>query len=242
MAKLNILNLTKVVKQKTLLKDVNLSLSSNHIYGLIGGNGAGKTTLFRCLLGLSSSTGQIFFDDTEITDDMMSFFLGKVGAVFSLPDSYDTFTVKEVVDNHIQYYNCEAIEVESYLRKFGLSVSLDNKLSHFSLGMKQRLNIALACLHDPEIMVLDEPFNGLDRDGVGLLQNLLVDYKQRGKIIIISSHSFLELESIVDQVIMIQNGEILAASSPEELEQGGFEHLEDFYQDLTKRSRDERKN
>lgn len=232
MTMLNISNLTKVTKQKTLLKDVNLSLSSHQIYGLIGGNGAGKTTLFRCLLGLSSSTGQIFLDDIAITEDNMPMFLRKVGAVFPFPDSYDTFTVKEIVDDHLQYYHCSSIDVENYLKKFGLNVSLGNKISMFSLGMKQRLNIALACLHDPEIMILDEPFNGLDREGIALLQNLLVEYKQKGKIIMISSHSFSELESISDQIIMIQNGEILATSSVEELKRKGFEHLEDFYQEL----------
>lgn len=232
MKQLTISNLTKVIRKKTLLNEINLSLIFGNIYAIIGGNGAGKTTLFRCLLGLSSSIGDIFLDDEPITEERFSDYLKKIGGMFSFPDSYDSLTVKEVLENHIRYYDCPSIDVESYLKKFELSVSLNTKISMFSLGMKQRLNMALAFLHSPEILILDEPFNGLDREGITLLQNLLIEFKQMGKLVIVSSHSFSELESIADNVIMIQNGEIVKKYSFKEMKQLGFEKLEDFYENI----------
>ncbi len=232
MMQLTISNLTKVIGNKTLLKEINLSLNSCHIYAIIGENGAGKTTLFRYLLGLTSSIGDIYLDGERITKECFPDYLKKIGVIFSFPDSYDSLTVKEVLENHIMYYACPSIDVESYLKTFGLSISLNNKISMFSLGMKQRLNMALAFLHSPEILTLDEPFNGLDREGIILLQNLLIKFKQMGKLVIISSHSFSELESIADHVIMIQNGEIVKKSSFKEMKQLGFEKLENFYENI----------
>ena len=102
----------------------------------------------------------------------------------------------------------------------------------FSLGMKQRLNIALACLHNPDILILDEPFNGLDRDGILFLQHLLLDFKKQEKLIIISSHSFAELEKITDRLIFIQQGEILVDTDVLEIKRQGFETFEQFYRKI----------
>lgn len=110
----------------------------------------------------------------------------------------------EKIKNNVIIPSLSLIDVESYLKKFELSVSLNTKISMFSLGMKQRLNTALEFLHSPEILILDEPFNGLDREGITLSQNLLIEFKQMGKlVIVVSSNSFSELESIADNVIMI---------------------------------------
>ena len=109
MKQLTISNLTKVIRKKTLLNEINLSLIFGNIYAIIGGNGAGKTTLFRCLLGLSSSIGDIFLDDEPITEERFSDYLKKIGGMFSFPDSYDSLTVKEVLENHIRYYDCRIL-------------------------------------------------------------------------------------------------------------------------------------
>lgn len=231
MTQLRLSHLTKTAKHKTLLREVNLSLEAHHIYGLIGGNGAGKTTLFRCILGLSFSRGDIYWDHHLVTPEDQAEFLRKVGVVFPFPDSFDALTVAEVVDEHVWYYGCPPVAVEDYLERFGLMVASGAKLSTFSLGMKQRLNMALAFLHDPEIVLLDEPFNGLDREGIALLQDLLVVYKKQGKLIVVSSHSFAELEAIIDRVIMIDEGAIQAVSDLEELAVQG-KGLADIYQDI----------
>ena len=140
--------------------------------------------------------------------------------------------MKEVFENHTRYYACQSVDVESYLKKFGLNVYLGDMICKFSLGMKQRLNIALACLHNPEILILDEPFNGLDRDGILFLQHLLMDFKKQEKLIIISSHSFAELEKITDCLIFIQQGEILVDTDVLEIKRQGFETLEQFYRKI----------
>ena len=215
MSKLTVSNLTKVVKNNMLLNNVCLSLNYGQVYSVIGNNGAGKTTLFRCILG---------FNYNE--------FLKKVGVVFPFPDSFGAYTVKEVFDNHTRYYACQSVDIESYLKKFGLNVYLGDMICKFSLGMKQRLNIALACLHNPEILILDEPFNGLDRDGILFLQHLLLDFKKQEKLIIISSHSFAELEKITDRLIFIQQGEILVDTDVLEIKRQGFETFEQFYRKI----------
>ena len=232
MSRLTVSNLTKVVKNKTLLKDICLSLNYGQIYGVIGENGAGKTTLFRCILGLSKPIGTIALDDKIVNSFNYDDFLKKVGVTFPFLDSFGAYTVTEVVENHARYYSCLVVDVESYLKQFGLNVSSNDKISRFSLGMKQRLNIALACLHNPEILILDEPFNGLDREGILFLQQLLLDFKKQEKLIIISSHSFAELEQVIDHLILIDQGEVLADISVLEMKRQGFETLAPFYREI----------
>ncbi|WP_438838678.1 ABC transporter ATP-binding protein [Streptococcus pluranimalium] len=232
MSRLSISNLTKVVKDKTLLNNICLTLNYGQIYGVIGDNGAGKTTLFRCILGLSKPIGTVALDDKIVNSFNYNDFLKKVGVVFPFPDSFGAYTVKEAFENHSRYYSCPFVDVESYLKQFGLNVSSGDKISRFSLGMKQRLNIALACLHNPEILILDEPFNGLDREGIILLQQLLKDFKKQGKLIIISSHSFAELEKITDHLIVIQQGEVLADTNVMEVKRQGFGTFEQFYREI----------
>ena len=223
MSKLTVSNLTKVVKNKTLLNNVCLSLNYGQVYSVIGDNGAGKTTLFRCILGLSQPIGTVALDDKVVNSFNYNEFLKKVGVVFPFPDSFGAYTVKEA---------CQSVDVESYLKKFGLNVYLGDMICKFSLGMKQRLNIALACLHNPDILILDEPFNGLDRDGILFLQHLLLDFKKQEKLIIISSHSFAELEKITDRLIFIQQGEILVDTDVLEIKRQGFETFEQFYRKI----------
>ena len=232
MSKLTVSNLTKVVKNKTLLNNVCLSLNYGQVYSVIGDNGAGKTTLFRCILGLSQPIGTVALDDKVVNSFNYIEFLKKVGVVFPFPDSFGAYTVKEVFENHTRYYACQSVDVESYLKKFGLNVYLGDMICKFSLGMKQRLNIALACLHNPDILILDEPFNGLDRDGILFLQHLLLDFKKQEKLIIISSHSFAELEKITDRLIFIQQGEILVDTDVLEIKRQGFETFEQFYRKI----------
>ena len=230
MALLNVENLTIKFGGLTAVSEVNMEIGEESLVGLIGPNGAGKTTLFRCLLGLSSFVGKIYIDNELVTKNNINEFLKKIGFISPFPDSYDSLTIEEVFEPHIRYYGVACIEAEKYLKEFGLTVSLTDKISMLSLGMKQRLNIALVLLHNPDIVVLDEPFNGLDREGISLLKKVLVELEQKDKLIIVSSHSFAELESVIDKVIMIQNGKIVKTSDFREMKSGDLKTLEDLYQ------------
>lgn len=232
MKQLVLSSVTKVTKQKTLLRDITLSLEPHHIYGLIGPNGAGKTTLFRCLLGLTSATGTITYDGKKVTAFDNADFLRQVGVVSPFPDSYDKYTVADLFERHMHYYDVSLLSIEHYLKTVGLKVSLNDTIGMFSLGMKQRLTIALALLHQPDIILLDEPFNGLDRQGMVLLQDLLIDCKEQGKLIIIASHSFSELENIADQIVTIRHGEIIAEVAMADMKEKGFETLDAYYQQI----------
>lgn len=231
MEKLAISHLTKIVQEKVLLKVLHLHLNAGCICGVIGDNGAGKTTLFRCILGLSQALGTITIDDKLLDSMTYKDFLKRVGYITPLPESFGAYTVTEVFDDHIYYYGCSAVNYRQYLKKFGLTLSPEEKISTLSWGMKQRLAISLACLHNPELLILDEPFNGLDRDGVVFLQQLLLTFKQERKLILISSHSFTDLEKIADSLILLHQGEILATSDVGDIKQQGFDSFEQFYRE-----------
>ena len=174
MTVLEITDLTKVVDQKTLLNNINLLLTSSHIYGLIGENGAGKTTLFRCLLGLSSFVGKIYIDNELVTKNNINEFLKKIGFISPFPDSYDSLTIEEVFEQHIRYYGVACIEAEKYLKEFNLA--RDKKVKDLSRGMKMKLMIAVAFSHEAKLLILDEPTSGLDPVARDEFLDILRDY------------------------------------------------------------------
>lgn len=228
MKELSINGLYKSIDDRILLQGIKLKLNANRIYGLVGGNGAGKTTFFKCILGLSHSQGQIMQDGTPIISETINEFLKKVGTVFPFPDSYADYTIAQVFSDHLFYFECTDVDIKKSLESTGLTVPVNTKISSLSLGMKQRLNIAMALAHNPEILILDEPFNGLDRDGVDLLKEVIVKFIDDNKMVMVSSHSFNELEDIVTDLLLIQNGRLINESSIAMLREQNLT-IEDFY-------------
>ncbi len=191
MTQLKINHITKSINDRNILCIDNLNFESNGIYGLVGPNGAGKTTLLKCVCGLLvPSTGEISIDDLLLSQSTRNVFLKKIGSVFAQSDSIFDLSIRELLEEHYYFFGLNAPKQWAMvLENVGLDVSEKQMIGSLSLGMRQRLLLAVAISHAPEILILDEPFNGLDPDGVVLTKDLIKQLSQ-DKIVIITSHSF----------------------------------------------------
>jgi len=208
---------TKSYGNKQVLKGVNLTVYKGDIYGLVGKNGAGKTTLMRIMTGLQDPTSgsiEIGFDRKK---------LGSVGALIELPSIYANQSAYENLK--LQYINL-GLPIDDSINEILRMVGLDNtgKLpaGKFSLGMRQRMGIAIAMAGNPDILVLDEPINGLDPQGIIGIRDLLIKLnKEKGITIVISSHILSELSKLATRYAFIDNGNIIKEISEEEIENAG---------------------
>lgn len=205
---INTKNLTMKFKDFYAIKDVTIDVKSNQIYGLVGKNGAGKTTLMKCLLGLlPGSNGEIKMFETDNLADGRR----RTGALIEEPGFFKNLTGYQ----NLMYFSKafginDSAEVLKLLQLLKLSEAKDKKYKNYSLGMKQRLGIALALIGDPDLLVLDEPINGIDPEGIVEMRNLFKSlvYDQ-GKTIIISSHILSEVENLCDNIAIIEKGQVI---------------------------------
>lgn len=198
---------TKNIKSNEILKDISFSLSSGEILGLLGPNGAGKTTLMKAILGLTSiSKGDIKFNGISIMKNY-NFFLKEVGALIEVPKFYPDLTGYE----NLFYYdilNNKKANVHETMSSLGLGDYKCLKVKKYSLGMKQRLGIAQAIMHKPQVLILDEPMNALDPSGIMFLKKYIKNFVENKGSVIISSHLISEIESICNKVLIIDKGEV----------------------------------
>lgn len=222
-------NLTKQYGAQTSVNRVNLHLRPGRIYGLLGRNGAGKTTTMKLLLGLTRPTaGEVFLFGMPLPGNEKKI-LPRVGSLIESPGFYPNLTGTE---NLKIFATLRGIPRSGAIREALDLVGLpyrDKKLfSQYSLGMKQRLAIALAVMHDPELLILDEPTNGLDPIGIAEIRAFLRSLcQERGKTILISSHILSEISLLADDVGIIDHGVLLEEESLAELEakNGRYIHL-----------------
>lgn len=207
----NLKRLSKVFRKAQVLKGINLKINEGEIIGLIGENGAGKTTLMKCICGLvKPDGGTISYQDGK----------KRIGVLIEEPSVYPHLTAKQ---NLIFYGKAMGImDIENKAVKLLSLVGLlqvDTKLvAEFSLGMRQRLGLAIALINDPELLILDEPINGLDPKAIVAVRKLLVALaKEQGKSILISSHILAELELMADRVCFLKRGKIIDECRSDEL-------------------------
>lgn len=215
---LEVKNLSKRYKSQLALSHVNLHLERGRIYGLIGKNGAGKTTLMRMIAGLGFPTeGTVELFGRSNNRETRN----QIGSLIESPDLVGGMTAKENMHLQCLIKGLPNYEVEDELLELvGLSDAGRKKAKHFSLGMKQRLGIATTLIGNPELLMLDEPINGLDPSGVIEVRNLLKKLSgYENKTILISSHNLPELYQVATDYIIIHNGEIQECLSHEELEE-----------------------
>lgn len=206
-------------KQQKTLDDINLEVEKGSIYGFLGPNGAGKTTTLRLLLGLlKKQHGSIQVFGKEFGDHRIES-LKKIGALIEQPSLYGHLTAKENLEIYRKIYQTQKERIEQVLQLVGLEVTGKKKAKQFSLGMKQRLSIAISLLHNPELLILDEPTNGLDPNGIIETRELIKKLnKENGVTIIVSSHILAEVERMATHVGIIHKGRLLFQGTLTELQ------------------------
>ncbi|WP_286909817.1 ATP-binding cassette domain-containing protein [Clostridium sp. UBA1652] len=200
--------LTKEIKGNLILSDINLKLERGKIYGFKGKNGSGKTMLFRAICGLIKATeGEITVDGKVMGKDIS--FPENLGVLIEYPGFLPNFTgfknLKYLADINGKIGE---EEIKEAIKKVGLDPEDKRKFKKYSLGMKQRLGIAQAIMENPDLVILDEPTNALDADGVNLINSIIKDLKKQNKLILLANHDKEEIEGISDEIYTIQLGKI----------------------------------
>ena len=212
-------NLTKVYGEQKAVNSVNLHIEKGSIYGRLGRNGAGKTTIMKMILGLTDITnGEVSVFNQNIKGNEKKIY-PRIGAIIETPGFYPNLTGTENLEIFALLRGTAFPDaVKNALEVVGLPHKDKKLFGNYSLGMKQRLGIANAILHDPEVLILDEPTNGLDPIGIAEVRNFIKDLSiKKGKTILISSHILSEITLLADTVGIIDKGVLLEESSMEEL-------------------------
>lgn len=222
MKKIEVKNLTKEYKNKKIVENINFSIEKGETCGLLGINGAGKSTIMKCILGITTPTeGEILYEGNTFKEE----FLKDIGALIEEPPIYENLTAYENLKVKALLYD---IPNKNILKKLEL-VKLANekkKTKNFSMGMKVRLGIALSILHDPDFIILDEPTNGLDPNGIEELKELIRNLKTNRITVLLSSHRFRDIIDVTNRVIILNEGKIAfdgIVNSEEQLSKMFFE-------------------
>ena len=229
-------HLSKTIDGKQLVTDVNIHVKKGEVYGFLGPNGAGKTTVMKMLTNLwkpTSGTVALFGKALEKTSYEV---LKRMGSIIEFPTFYDHMSGKDNLQLHCEYmgyYNKGS--VEEALQMLGLSDAADKPAGSYSLGMKQRLGIARAILCKPELVILDEPTNGLDPAGMKQIRDLFrMLCTEYGMTLMISSHLLPEIESIADTVGVIHHGKMMKEISMKEIAETNTAYIELAVEDTKK--------
>ena len=204
-------NLKKQIKNKIIVENISFSINRGDIVGFIGPNGAGKTTIIKLILGLMKlSEGTVLINGFDIEKDFIKA-IEKVGSIVETPDLYmylSGYDNLKITANN--YKNISKNRMNEVIKIVGLENRIKDKVSTYSLGMRQRLGIAEAIINQPELLILDEPTNGLDIEGIIEIRNLIKNLSQQGMAILVSSHNLTEIDNLCNRIIAIKNGKIIA--------------------------------
>ncbi|MFN3299284.1 MAG: ABC transporter ATP-binding protein [Sediminibacterium sp.] len=205
-------NLSKVYGKRKVLDNVSIGCAAGEICGLLGANGAGKTTLFKILFGLiTPDTGKVVLPNQSIKP---------IGGIIEKPALYEYLNAQDNIHlfASIQGLQLTKQEIATHLMRVGLPTDRKDKVENFSMGMKQRLGIAIALLNNPACLVLDEPFTGLDPLGVSSLRKLIADLAERERLaIILSSHIIEELSKLCHTLYVLKEGKLVNAGPAQQL-------------------------
>lgn len=212
MKEVSVSHLSLSIKGKRILDDITFTMQSGKIYGLVGRNGSGKTMLLKCACGyLKPSSGEILIDGMRF--DNNESIKQKIGIIIENPGFLEEYTA---------YYNLKILstigkkltknEIYAVMEQVGLKDAEKKKVKKYSLGMKQRLAFAQAIMEGQDFLVLDEPTNGIDKDGLEMMHSVLLDMKARGKIILLASHNTEDTKLLCDKIYKIEDGKFCSLS------------------------------
>lgn len=210
-------NMSKEIKGKTILNNVNLTLESGNVYAFVGENGAGKTMLFRAASGLMKlSGGSVYLDDKKLHHDFevlpnLGIMMENEGLYPEL-SGYENLKLLAKIRGRVGKE-----EIIQWIKKVGLNPSDKKIFRKYSLGMKQRLVFAQALMETPDILMLDEPTNALDANGMDIIRKLIIEEKERGALVMIASHNKEDIKIMADEVYFIKDGCVT-------LEEDGYEN------------------
>ncbi len=234
---ITIRQLNKQYGDKTVLKDINLDIYPGQIIGYIGPNGAGKSTTVKILTGIIQDyEGDVTVLGKALRSNVLEV-KSRIGYIPELAELYDLLTPREYLlfIGKLHHLSDDVIEERSrrMLTSFGLADNLDQRMDSFSKGMRQKVLITSGLLHNPSIVIMDEPLSGLDANAVILVKELLQALKQEGKTIFYCSHMMDVVEKVSDRIVLINNGSIIADGTIQELREGSADTLEHIFSRLT---------
>lgn len=239
---ITIRNLSKQYGDKTVLNNINLDVYPGQIIGYIGPNGAGKSTTVKILTGvIQDYDGDITVLGQSLADNLIDI-KKKIGYIPELTELYDLLTPREYLSFIGKLYHLEDDVIESrgikMLNTLGLGDNIDQRMDSFSKGMRQKVLITSGLMHNPSIVILDEPLSGLDANAVIMVKELLQVLKQEGKTIFYCSHMMDVVEKVSDRIVLIDKGAIVADGTIEELRKDGSDSLERIFSKLTSSEED----
>lgn len=218
---LEVKQLDVFIGRKQIIKGASFQVGDGEIVGLIGPNGAGKTTIMKTILALTKFKGQVLVNHQTVTSNHHQALL-KVGALIEHPALYPYMTGRQ----NLALYAQSEVEIDELAHALEMETYIDTRAKGYSLGMKQKLGIALALLNHPDLVILDEPMNGLDVEATILVRNLILRMAQKGTAFLISSHILSELERVVYNVVLINKGKILLTDSLKNFQSGNSRYYQ----------------
>ena len=225
-------NLCKDFKKQKAVNNVSITVRENSIYGLLGPNGAGKSTTLKMITGmLRPTSGKVLFNGHESNRKDLE----QIGALIETPPLYENLSAVENLEVRAKLLNIPKTRIDKVLKMVDLQNTGRKKAGQFSMGMKQRLGIAIALLNSPKLLILDEPTNGLDPIGIQELRSLIRSFPSKGITVILSSHILSEVQRIADDIGIISNG-ILGYEG----QMNKDENLENLFVEVVRKSQEER--
>ncbi|MDN3428172.1 ABC transporter ATP-binding protein [Microbacterium sp. APC 3898] len=217
-------NLSKTIGKKKIIKNLSLDLHKGEITGFLGPNGAGKTTTIRMMVGLMRPTeGDVWIDGQSVQADFEGS-IQKVGVIVENPEMYKYMSgYKNLLHFSRMHKGISKERIDEVVKQVGMQNRINEKVASYSLGMRQRLGLAQALLHDPKFLILDEPTNGLDPAGIREFRIYLQKIaKENGVAIFVSSHLLSEIELLCDRIAIIQNGELIDIKNVNDLQRSRY--------------------
>lgn len=223
-------HLSKYFQENEVIKECSMSIDQGTIYGLLGVNGVGKTTLFKLLTGLlCPENGSIDILGSNMLKNRDTL-LSKMGILIESPTFYEHLSAQKNLELHLAYMETEGIGIDKALHMVGLQNISSKPVSTFSLGMRQRLGIARAIIHQPKLLILDEPINGLDPIGIKQMRELFLKLvKENEMTILLSSHILSEIEHIADTIGVMSEGKIIHETHLLQIKKEYQGSLEDYF-------------